>query len=180
MAMRFLRTRPGRRAGLAGVALLVLSATGCANAEPGVAAYVGDEQITQRQVDDAVKAVSTNLQEGQTVSTQAVVSVMIHGALAEQIAASQGIALTDTDRDRVLKGSNLAPLLEVPAARPLLDDIADQQIVVQKLGQQYLTEIGKINVTLNPRLGVLNPNDKTIIADQSSSLASPAPATPTP
>ena len=178
--MRFLRTRRGRRAGIAGIALLVLAAAGCARAEPGVAAYVGDDRITQRQVDDAVVAISTTLEEGQTVSTQAVVSAMIHGAMAEQIAARQGIAITDLDRDEVLKNSNLAPLLQVPGARPVIDDIADQQIVVQRLGQQYLTEISKINVTLNPRFGVLDPNQKTVIADQSSSLASPVVASPTP
>jgi len=174
------RSQQGRCAVFAGVVLLVLTATGCANAEPAVAAYVGDDRITQRQVDDAVAAVSSTLEEGQTVSTQAVVNAMIHGAMAEQIATRQGIALTDNQRVDVLENSTLAPLLDVPAARPLLDDVADQQIVVQKLGQQYLTEIAKIDVTLNPRFGVLDPNNKTIIADQSSSLASPAAASPTP
>ena len=178
--MRFLRTRRGRLTGFAAVALVVLAVTGCANAEPGVAAYVGDDRITQRQVDDAVDAISTTLQEGEAVSTQAVVNAMIHGAMSEQIAESQGIAITDRDRVQVLKHSNLSPLLEVSTARPVLDDIADQQIVVQNLGQRYLTEISKINVTLNPRFGVLDPNQKTIITGQSSSLAEPADASPTP
>jgi hypothetical protein len=80
----------------------------------------------------------------------------------------------------VLRGSNLAPLLQVEGARPVLDDIADEQIVASKLGQEYVAEIGRINVTLNPRLGVLDPQQKTIIENQSSSLASPPPASPTP
>jgi hypothetical protein len=178
--MRLLRTLQGRRAGVSGIVLLVLAVSGCANAEPGVAAYVGDDRITQRQVDDAVDAVSAILQEGQTVSTQAVVNAMIHGAMSEQIAEKQGIAITDRERVEVLKNTDLAPLLEVPAARPVLDDIADQQIVVENLGQRYLTEISTINVTLNPRFGVLDPNQKTIITGQSSSLAEPVAATPTP
>jgi SurA N-terminal domain len=178
--MGFLRTRQGQRAGLAGIVLLVLGITGCAHAEPGVAAYVGDDRITQRQVDDAVDAISTTLQEGQAVSTQAVLNAMIHGAMSEQIAERQGIAITDSDRVEVLKNSNLAPLLEVSAARPILDDVADQQIVVQNLGERYFAEISTINVTLNPRFGVLDPNQKTIITGQSSSLAEPAAASPTP
>jgi hypothetical protein len=178
--MTLLRAWQGRRAGFAGIVLLVLAVSGCANAEPGVAAYVGDDRITQRQVDDAVDAVSAILQEGQTVSTQAVVNAMIHGAMSEQIAEKQGIAITDRERVELLKNSDLAPLLEVPAARPVLDDIADQQIVVGNLGQRYLTEISTINVTLNPRFGVLDPNQKTIITGQSSSLAEPATASPTP
>jgi hypothetical protein len=178
--MTLLCTWRGRLAGFAGVVLLVLVVSGCANAEPGVAAYVGEDRITQRQVDDAVDAISTTIQEGQSVSTQGVLNAMIHGAMSEQIAERQGIAITDRDRVEVLKTSDLAPLLEVPAARPVLDDIADQQIVVQNLGQRYLTEISTIDVTLNPRFGVLDPNQKTIITGQSSSLAEPAAVSPTP
>jgi hypothetical protein len=178
--MGLLRTLLSRRAGLAGVFLLALAVSGCAKAEPGVVAYVDDDRITQRQVDDAVEAISATLEEGQRVSSQAVVNAMIHGELAEQIAARQNIAISDSERDEVLKGSNLAPLLQVEGARPVLDDIADEQIVASKLGQEYVAEIGRINVTLNPRLGVLDPQQKTIIENQSSSLASPPPASPTP
>jgi hypothetical protein len=178
--MALLRIPQSRRAGIAGMVLVALTVSGCANAEPGVVAYVDDARITQRQVDDAVKAISETLEEGQRVSSQAVVNAMIHGELAEQVAARQNIVISDSDRDEVLKGSNLAPLLTVEAARPVLDDIADQQIVGSRLGQQYFTEIGKINVSLNPRLGVLDPQEKTIIENQSSSLASSAPAGSTP
>ena len=178
--MALLRTRQAGRAGIAGLVLVALTISGCANAEPGVVAYVDEARITQRQVDDAVNAISGTLEEGQRVSTQAVVNAMIHGELAEQVAARQNIVISDSDRDEVLQGSNLAPLLPVEAARPVLDDVADQQIVASRLGEQYFTEIGKIKVTLNPRLGVLDPQQKTIIENQSSSLASPAPAGPTP
>jgi hypothetical protein len=178
--MALLRTRQAGRAGIAGLVLVALTISGCANAEPGVVAYVDEARITQRQVDDAVNAISGTLEEGQRVSSQAVVNAMIHGELAEQVAARQNIVISDSDRDEVLQGSNLAPLLPVEAARPVLDDIADEQIVASRLGQQYVTEIGKINVTLNPRLGVLDPQQKTIIETQSSSLASSAPAGSTP
>jgi hypothetical protein len=178
--MASLRTRQVGRAGIAGLVLVALTVSGCSNAEPSVVAYVDEARITQRQVDDAVNAISGTLEEGQRVSSQAVVNAMIHGELAEQVAARQNIVISDSDRDEVLKGSNLAPLLPVEAARPVLDDIADEQIVASRLGQQYVTEIGKINVTLNPRLGVLDPQQKTIIENQSSSLASSVPAGSTP
>jgi hypothetical protein len=178
--MALFRTRQAGRAGIAGLVLVALTVSGCSNAEPSVVAYVDEARITQRQVDDAVNAISGTLEEGQRVSSQAVVNAMIHGELAEQVAARQNIVISDSDRDEVLKGSNLAPLLPVEAARPVLDDIADEQIVASRLGQQYVTEIGKINVTLNPRLGVLDPQQKTIIENQSSSLASSVPAGSTP
>ena len=59
--MALLRTRQSRRAGIAGLVLVALTVSGCANAEPGVVAYVDDARITQRQVDDAVKAISETL-----------------------------------------------------------------------------------------------------------------------
>jgi hypothetical protein len=176
--MRFL-ARDGRSAAraiaLAGVVAVTLSAAGCGNAEPSVVAYVGPTKITQKQVDDAVEGVSSILEEGQTVSSSAVVNALIHGAIAEQLAADNKITITDGERDALIRNSNLAGLLNVPAARPVAYDVADQQIVSQKIGSAaYLTAVGQQQVTLNPRFGVLDPNQKTIIADQSASLAEPA------
>ena len=39
----------------------------------------------------------------------------------------------------------------------------------------YLAAVNDQQVTLNPRFGVLDPTQKTIITDQSASLAEPAP-----
>jgi hypothetical protein len=114
------------------------------------------------------------------VSTEAVVNALIHGELADQVAAKEKLVITDADRIAILKDSNLAPLLNVAAAKPVLYDVADAQIVTRKLGTRYLTEIAKINVTLNPRYGVLDQSQKTIVSDQSGSLAQPASPSSTP
>ena len=155
------------------VALLAL-ASGCANAEPNVVAYVGPTKISQDELDDAVAGVTSTLQEGQQVSKEAVVNVLIHGVMADQIAAANNITVTDAERDAVLKGSELAGLLAVPAAKPIAYDIADSQIVPSKVGAEaYLKAIGEQTVTLNPRYGVLDPAQKLIVTDQSGSLAKP-------
>ncbi|MGH3338584.1 MAG: hypothetical protein ACRDPL_07120, partial [Propionibacteriaceae bacterium] len=131
---------------------------------------------TQQQVDDAVRGVSTILEEGQTVSRPAIVNALIHGAIAEQIAAANKITITDGERDALIKNSNLAGLLEVPQGRLVAYDLADQQIVSGKLGSEaYLAAVSEQQVTLNPRFGVLDPRQKTIITDQSASLAEPSP-----
>jgi hypothetical protein len=164
-----------RAVALAGVAV-TLFATGCANADPSVVAYVGTSKITQQQVDDAVEGVSTILQEGQTVSRAAIVNAMIHGLIAEQVAAANKITITDSQRDALIKNSNLAGLLQVPQGRPVAYDLADQQIVSGKVGSEaYLAAISEEHVTLNPRFGVLDPKQKLIITDKSASLAEPAP-----
>ena len=170
--------RRGRRAvALAGVVVITLFAAGCAKADPSVVAYVGSSRITQQQVDDAVEGVSSILQEGQAVSRAAVVNSLIHGLIAEQVATANKITITDSERDALIKTSNLAGLLRVPKGRPVAYDLADQQIVSGKVGSEaYLAAVSDAQVTLNPRFGVLDPKEKLIITDKSASLAEPAPA----
>jgi hypothetical protein len=167
----------GRRAvAVAGVVVITLFAAGCGKADPSVAAYVGTSRITQQQVDDAVEGVSSILQEGQEVSRAAVVNSLIHGLIAEQIAADHKITITDSERAALIKNSNLAGLLQAPKGRPVAYDLADQQIVSDKVGSEaYLAAVSEAQVTLNPRFGVLDPKQKLIITDKSASLAEPAP-----
>lgn len=174
------RSRALRATALAGILVIALATAGCAKADPSVVAYVDGSEITQQQLDDAVAGVSSILQEGQQVSQSAVVNAMIHGVIAEKLATANKITITDGERDALIKDSNLAGLLNVPKGRPIAYDVADQQIVSGKLGSEaYLAAVAKEPVTLNPRFGVLDPNQKTIINDKSASLAKPA-ATPTP
>jgi SurA N-terminal domain len=174
--------RAWRRLGgvLLGVVALVALA-GCANAQPGVVAYVGDTRITERQLDRIVAGVSSTLEAGQQVSRDAVVNAMIHGALAEQIAAQRHVSISDAEREAVIKSSQLANLLAVPDARPIAFDVADQQIVAQRLGAEaYLNAVRDFPVTLNPRFGVLDPTRKVILEGQTGSLAKPVIPSPTP
>ncbi len=157
-------------------AAAMVALAGCANAEPGVVAYVGDDRITERQLDQAVTGVESTLADGRQVSRDGVVNVLIQGVLAEQIAAAKRISVTDGERDALLRTSDLAELLDVPEARPLAYDVADQQIVAKKVGAEaYLNAVRATPVTLNPRFGVLNPEDQTITsAEQTGSLSTPA------
>lgn len=172
--------RAGRRLGGGlGSAAAVLALAGCANAEPSVVAYVGNDRITQAQFDRAIAGVSSTLQEGRQVSRDAVVNVLIHGALAEQIAATSNITVTDRERDEFLRGTDLAVLLDSPDAKSVAYDVADQQIVSEELGAEaYLAAVRERPVTLNPRFGVLDPTQKLITsAEQTGSLSKPAPLT---
>ena len=96
-------------------------------------------------------------------------------ALAEEIARANGISVTDAQRDAVIKGSNLAALLDVPDAKPIAYDLADQQLVSKAVGADaYLKAVQATDVELNPRFGVLDPAQKIIADGQSSSLSLPA------
>ncbi len=178
------RMRAWRRisGGLVSAAAAVALA-GCANAEPSVVAYVGDDRISQAQFDRAVTGVSATLQEGQQVSRDAVVNALIHGVLAEQIAADKRVQVTDRQREEFLQTTDLAVLLGNPDARAVAYDIADQQLVSSKVGAEaYVAAVQERSVTLNPRFGVLDPAQKLITSvEQTGSLSKPAPlATPQP
>ena len=170
------------RLAAASVALVALGGVaGCANANPSVAAYVDGTAISQAELDAAVKGVGQTVEQGQQVSPQAVLDALVHGVIAERIAAKNNIVLTDAERDAALRGSNLEPLLPIPAAKEVAYDVADQQIVAQKVGSQaYLDQVAQQDVTVNPRYGVLDEKQKLIITDSSGSLAKPASPSPTP
>jgi parvulin-like peptidyl-prolyl isomerase len=180
--MQPMRTRRRLGGGLVAV-VAVLALAGCADAQPSVVAYVGNDRITQGQFDRAVAGVSSTLQEGQQVSRDAVVNALIHGALAEQIAAARNIQVTDSERDEFLQSTDLAVLLNDPDARDLAYDVADQQLVSEEVGAEaYVAAVRDSSVTLNPRFGVLDPAQKLITSvEQTGSLSEPAPlATPNP
>lgn len=174
-AARSMRTTPRSVRALVAAALaaiVVLLASGCVGGSPSTVAYVGSDRITQTQLNEALGGVQQTLQQGQQVSTEAVVNVLIAGRVANQIAAQHGIAITDAQRDKLLAGSNLAPLLQVPAAKQVAYDVADQQLVAQAVGSEtYVKDMQALDVDLNPRFRVLDPANKTIVQGQSSSLS---------
>lgn len=174
-AVRSMRSAPTSVRALVAAALaaiVVLLASGCVGGSPSTVAYVGSDRITQTQLNEALGGVQQTLAEGQQVSSEAVVNVLIAGQVARQIAGQHGITLTDAQRDKLLTGSNLAPLLEVPAAKSVAYDVADQQLVAKAVGSEtYIKDMQAITVDLNPRFGVLDPANKTIVQGQSSSLS---------
>ena len=157
-------------------AIVVLLASGCAvEGAPSTVAYVGNERITQKQLDAAVASVQAALGTDDEVSPLAVVNVKIQGAIANQVAAEREIPVTDAQRDALLADTNLKPLLADPVSRQVAYDIATPQIVAQTVGTEaYLRDLQSAKVTLNPRYGVLDPATKTIIDGQSASLSLPA------
>jgi len=178
---RTVRVPQGRTRRLAAglLAALLLGGAGCARQNPSVVAYVGDGEITQSELDATYPAVVAALADAQPVQQGAVINVMIYGELAEQIAQERGIALTDAQRDALLRGSDIAPLLADPATKTIAYDLADQQIVAQQVGPEaFLAEVAEREVKLNPRYGVLDPQQKIIAGNQSGSLSTPGAVPP--
>jgi hypothetical protein len=168
-----------RRTSVAASGAVLLFAAACGQASPSVVAYVGDQEITERQLEAALTAVNTSLgDQGGAATSEDLANIMVHGALAEQIARDKQVALTDSRRDALVQGSQLASLLDEPAARQVAYDLADTELVSQALGAEaYQAEVARRSVTLNPRFGVLDPAQKVIIQNSSGSLSKPGSAT---
>ena len=100
---------PARLAGVALAAALLLS--GCAGLRPGTAIQVGDEQITESELDDVTssycEAASSSLDEqAQTVPNgffrTGIAGLLAMREVAEQVAAEQGVEVGPEDYQQQL------------------------------------------------------------------------------
>lgn len=152
-----------RRARIGAAALAVtalVTITGCAEGSPGVVAYVGDNEISNRQLTEAVDGVGQALGEGQQIQRGAVVDALVRGEVAAQIAEQEKITITDADRSKLFSSEQGGDeLLANEASKAVAYDLADESIVVEKLGvEKYLGALKAADVKLNPRFGVWNPD----------------------
>jgi len=177
-AMHGGRTRPGTRVRLAAstaAALAAVCLTACSQNSPGVAAYVGEAEISDRQVNEAVDSVNAAIGEEGVVARQDVLTAMVLGEVSQQIAARKNIAISEAERT----AQTNPVLLSNPAAREVAFDVADSTIVQEKLGSQaFLAEIKATPVTVNPRYGVWNPETRgeSILEAEAGSLSRPGAA----
>jgi hypothetical protein len=84
-----MKSLPAPRLRHAAACVIALALAGCSNASPSVVAYVGDSELTQTEVEQAIAGIRATLGEGQVVSSEAVLNAMIEGELAAQIAADR-------------------------------------------------------------------------------------------
>ena len=114
------------------------------------------------------------------MSRAAVINAMIHGLIAEKVAAANKITITDGERDALIKDSNLAGLLNVPKGRPSPTTWPISRLFRARSAARLTWQLSVSSKSRSTPASVCwIPHQKTIITDQSASLAEPAP-TPTP
>lgn len=157
-----------RIAAMAGAILIVLGAVGCSQ-QPGVVAYVGDAQVTQSELREAVDAFQQIRPAGQPpVAKAALVNGLIYGELASQIARDNKITITNADRHQLLNPDILAQrdLL------PIVYNFIDPQIVATTMGtEKFKAEVSKREVRVNPRFGTWDPEGQSLMDGSSASLS---------
>lgn len=162
-----------RGAFVALIAAALLTTGGCSRA-PDVMAYVGSSTISVSQLDAATKGVTAAL--GQQVNKRAVVSALISGEAASQIAAAHQVTITDEQRIASLSADQTGQkLLTNPAAKSVGFGLADEQLLVARLGQStYAADLKTMKIRVNPRYGTWSPTQG--LSTTSGSLSEPDPA----
>lgn len=163
------------------LAAAVLALTGCAGANPQVAAYVDQQAINQSEV-DKVSKVLADLSEDQTdgpgAFNTAVVSIMIQSRIGMRLAQEKSIQVTQAQRQEFFASSALLTAL---AANPLtvefMNGYADVAVIARSpVGSSGLIEQARrTEVRLNPRLGQWDAQSVSVVTDSSGSISSPAP-----
>lgn len=158
-------SRTGRRAVLAAprrtavlAAFAALALTGCEQNPPGVAAVVGDQEITDEQVDDLATALCTlNADSPQAESgvspmklwrTQAL-QFLLQDRVVFDLAGGEDLA--DPERVKAFVEQNEAPLNLLPeseqaAFRSIVEEVGKAQSTLTELGRQSLEDQGETDV----------------------------------
>ncbi|HEY9290704.1 MAG TPA: hypothetical protein VIP98_05435 [Microlunatus sp.] len=162
------RRKVGALVGAAVAGAIVLG--GCAQS-PADVAVVDGTSITR----DQLNAAEAGAKQVSQLSRDQVLSVLIQGQVALDTAQKRGLTITDADRDAELNPA----VLRVPDAHDLAYDLADVQIISQKLGEDaFRKELQNAEVTVNPRYGSWDPKQSLTVIPGTGSLSDVAKARP--
>jgi hypothetical protein len=135
---------------LVGAALIVAAAlSGCGSTSPGAAAVVGDDRISERelnaQVEQVLRAQGRPVDSASEALVVTTLDRMITTSLVEQFAAQEGVEVTQGELDATLANYAEATggqeafeelLIQQDLAPESIDDLFRVNILAQKLGME--------------------------------------------
>lgn len=135
---------------LVGAALIVAAAlSGCGSTSPGAAAVVGDDRISERelnaQVEQVLRAQGRPVDSASEALVVTTLDRMITTSLVEQFAAQEGVEVTQGELDATLANYAEATggqeafeelLLQQDLAPESIEDLFRVNILAQKLGME--------------------------------------------
>jgi hypothetical protein len=164
-------------AALATAGLLALA--GCGG-NPQVAVYVGDSPIPLAKVEAISKVLadsSSDTYDTAGAFTPTVMQIMVQSKLAEQVAATKKITVTDDQRQSVYAENELyGVLLKNPVTADFMTSYASTAVILAGEPEQaaYRDLLAATNVRLNPRFGTWDPKTGGIAEGSSGSLSEAA------
>lgn len=152
-------------AALLATAVMVLA--GCATGNPQVAAYVDGSPISQAQVDQVSQAIveaSTDPAATAGDVSGVVLQIMIHGKIAEQVAAGEHYTVAASERQSLISANGLDGLAADPRTADFVTEFVDSSIILQNtdfqnaVAQAWATA----DVEVNPRFGTWNTQQNAL------------------
>jgi hypothetical protein len=171
--------KSGKLTALATTAVLAL--TGCASGSPQVAAYVGESQISQRQVDDVSRVladISTDTTDSAGGFSSTVLQIMIQSKIVGLGADARKLTVAETDRQAAISGdATLSALSQNPATASFVKDYVGAQLLLQtEAGVTAAQEVAEAtSIRVNPRFGTWDDSRLGLAEGSSGSLSSVAP-----
>ncbi|MFZ0531068.1 MAG: hypothetical protein WAL91_11105 [Propionicimonas sp.] len=167
---------------VAAMVAATVALVGCAGGNPLTAAYVGADPIPQSEVDDVSQAIADASEDTTDTAgtfSQTVVQILIQSDLAAQAAASQGITVTDAQRQQVYDSNPLyGTLLNNPASSAFMTAYANTAVILADTAGQtaFASLVSTTPITLNPRLGVWDAAKGGIVEGSTGSISDLASA----
>jgi hypothetical protein len=169
--------KSGKLVALAATAVLAL--TGCAGGSPQVAAYVGDAQISQAQVDRVTRVLADNAADSSTTLVRSrVVQLGILAEIAKRAAPKASITVTQEQRQQVIDANpGMEDLLVNPDTKDFAADFLNTAVVLSDpAGNAAAMEVvEQTTITVNPRFGVWDQQQLALVEGSSGSLSELAP-----
>ena len=132
----------------------VVALAGCAVPSGGTAFDVNGTTISNRDVNqaatDCAKLVGSTPDK---IRTQ-VATMYLQGLIAQQVAAANGVSVSDSEKAAIAKSQNLKPLMDGSACQSAVGTWLTIAVLQQKMGAQKLvSEANKLTVKVNPIYG---------------------------
>ncbi len=159
----------------------VLALAGCASGSPQVAAYVGDSQISQAQVDQVAQVLADTSSDPEDTAggfAPTVVQLMIQNEIVGVAADAKKLTVPDADRAAAIAGD---ATLSALSKNPLTTDFITSYVTTQMLlnteaGATAAQEVALATpIRVNPRFGVWDDTRLGLIQGSSGSLSELAP-----
>ena len=140
---------------LATLSVAGLLLVGCAAGTPSTAAVVNGTSVTESEVTRWANGCAPAFQSTAAAVRPSMVNAALQGALADTIAASKNITITDADRVRGAGSMQDADLLmKDPDCADAVLAVSSLIFVADKLGTEAFTQaIAEAQVEVNPRYG---------------------------
>lgn len=166
---------------LAAAAVVPFALGGCAQ-HSGAAASVNGTGISEAQVDAATTQLAQLAQGDPRNYRLGVVNAGIRGAVAERLAADNGISLSDAERAKAMADlPQFEPMKSTEDGTVFWNALANNRVVTLALGEdKLLSQCAALNVQVNPRYGSWIPQACSLAGDSGSLSGMPPTAAPQP